>query len=1128
MKVRCGNFSSGVFSRLICLSLLVVSISPAGQGCTPGVTEARAQVIAATLSGTVQDQTGAVVPEVRVTVFNSGTGIERQVTTDSNGFFVIAMLPAGEYALTVEMPGFRMLTEDLILESGAYRILTITLRPRDLSESITVQATGKSTDIQSNHIDIGSATLKYSMSGKQVAALPVWSTALGRNGLSVLPFLVPGVSPTAATGSADALVNRLGSQMSVNGSRPSSINFNLEGGDNNDLEYNRASSPLPNPDVLQEFIVATNNYGAEQGRNSGGILDAVIKSGTARYHGNARYYLMNEALNARGFFDSRVPIERLNTFGGQLGGPLVVPRLFQPAERPLFFFDYERTRYTQERTSTPISVWTERERKGDFSQSIGLNRPRDPLTGKPFPGDIVPASRIDPLARLYIDRFIPLPNGADGLFRQLLLDQALTGQLTARLDGKVSKSDSLSAVLFRTASVVSNGTAILPVGSKEDWDSKNTNLTVRETHSFSPGAVSQLTLTLARYDSTRSFSFPGASGTPPEDVGFVGVHPQSSRFPTLPSVSIPPSGISVADGSASETSKMTWQIKEDISLAKLNGVLKFGGETRGFKQQSVTESDNGHFTFSSAYTNNFESDFLIGKPAGFTQASGSSIYPRQRSYSFYAADDWRLKPNFTLNLGLRYELAPPLTDKLDQVTAFRPGQSSERFPDAPLGLLFAGDPDPVLGKVPRGVYPADANNLAPRIGIAYSPKPESGILRFIFGDGRSAVRAGAGMFYDQTAGNSFTRFSFVQPFSVKQSLSFDQIRTKGGTFANPFGVLTNPWPIDLSKRAFTGTPDTTRTLDPTFRTAQTYQYNLTLQRELGWSLLMEIAYVGSTSLKLNRARELNIAATSEAPGKAPPRHRPYSSLGSVLSQESSGRARYDSFQVRIVRRPAKGLMLDGSYVLGKSLDNGSSPDQLAGPDQLRWARSSFDRRHNVVVSYGYDLPPTRLQGWLGGVLNGWQIGGITEFRTGMPIDIIQYWVGPLNGVVPSRVPDIVGPYKRLNPRKSQTLVVNGNALTGNFYFDPAAFRQAGVDYTRPGTLGRNVFSGPGINLWSLSIIKRIPITESQHLSLRSDIRNLFNRAHFENPTTPLPNSTFGQVPGAGPGRNVQVSLKYTF
>jgi hypothetical protein len=324
------------------------------------------------------------------------------------------------------------------------------------------------------------------MSGSQVSALPVWSTALGRNGLSVFPFLIPGVSPTAATGSADALVNRLGSQMSVNGSRPSSINFNLEGGDNNDLEYNRAASPLPNPDVLQEFIVATNSYGAEQGRNSGGILDALIKSGGAKFSGNVRHYLMNESLNARGFFDSRVPIERLNTFGGQLGGPLVVPRLFHPAEKLLFFFDYERTRYTQERTSTPIVLWTERERRGDFTQSFAIfGRPYDPLTEKPFPGDVVPLDRIDPLARLYIDRFMPLPNEANPLFRQLLLDRALTGQLTSRLDGRLGKSDSLSAVLIRTSSVVSNGTPILPVGSNDDWNTTNTNLTVRKTHSFS-------------------------------------------------------------------------------------------------------------------------------------------------------------------------------------------------------------------------------------------------------------------------------------------------------------------------------------------------------------------------------------------------------------------------------------------------------------------------------------------------------------------------------------------------------------------------------------------------------------------------------------------------------------------
>src|SRR5262249_51770455 len=439
---------------------------------------------------------------------------------------------------------------------------------------------------------------------------------------------------------------------------------------------------------------------------------------------------------------------------------------------------------------------------------------------------------------------------------------------------------------------------------------------------------------------------------------------------------------------------------------------------------------------------------------------------------------------------------------------------SERFPAAPLGLLFPGDPDPVFGRVPRGGYPPDKNNFAPRFGLAYSPRPQSGLLRFLFGNSSTAIRGGAGIFYDQATAYTVTRFSFVQPFSVSQSLGGTQIQQGGGSFGNPFGPMPNPWPIDLSKRSFTGQPDV-HTLDPEFSTAQTYQYNLMIQRELGWSVLMEAAYVGSTSIKLSRLRELNTATLGKSRFDS---KRPYQQLGSIASQESSGDARYDSFQFRIARRPTKGLMIDGSYVWAKPLDNGSNLDNLSGPDQLRWARSSFDRRHNVVVSYSYDLPAPGFR-WSRGILSGWQIAGISEFRSGMPIDIFQFPSATLNGPISFQAPDIIAPYTRFNPREVRTLSSNGGSRTGNFFFDPSSFTAAVRSYNQPGpsTVGRNVFDGPGINLWSFSIIKRIQFSESHQLSLRTDIRNLFNRAHFENPSLQLESPTFGQITTAAPG-----------
>ncbi len=482
--------------------------------------------------------------------------------------------------------------------------------------------------------------------------------------------------------------------------------------------------------------------------------------------------------------------------------------------------------------------------------------------------------------------------------------------------------------------------------------------------------------------------------------------------------------------------------------------------------------------------------------------------------------DWHTLPNLTINIGLRYELSPPIKDELDQVSAFRPGAKSERFPNAPSGLLFVGDIDPVLGRLPRGLFPTDKNNLAPRLGVAYSPEPERGLLRFLFGKSKTAIRVGGGLFYDYLFGTGFARVSSTQPFSISQTLNVQRIHSTGGTLANPFGTLPSPWPLDLSKRHFIGIPDL-QPIDPNFRSPYTYQYNLTLQRELPWSFLFEAAYIGSNSFKLIRQVEINGARveTGASLGNLQSR-RVYPHLGSILQQESSGRARYDSLQLGLKRKLRSGLLIDGSYVYGKSLDDGSSPLSVLSTNPFRWARSSYNRMHNVVVSYSYDLP------------NGWQASGITEFRSGLPIDIAQSFDSTLTGRTPFGNPDIVKPFVRLDPRTPQTIVVAGSSQTGNYFFDPGSFKFVFAnipDQIRAGTLGRNVFDGPGLSLTSLSIVKKIRLTESHQILLRSDIRNLFNEANFDMPSLLTDNPfTFGKVTRAAPGRNVQLSLKYLF
>ena len=1118
---RSAIFTGGAARRLL---VLIVAL----QFCA--MLTASAQESSANIQGRVEDARGAVVPDVKITVINDGQGIQRETVTNREGYFVVPLLPAGTYTLTAEMPGFATIrVVDIVLQVSINSYVPLTLNPAPVTEAVTVGA-------ESNRIDTSNATVKYSVTNEQVSGLPVLTSASGRNPLTLLPFLVPGVTPTNNYGTTSFTTNTFGGDMSVNGARTTSVSYNLDGGDNNNYEENVAASTLPNPDALQEFTILTNNYQADQGRSSGGIINAVGKSGTNQFHGNVRYYGINEALNARGFFDPETPVNRLHTYGGQLGGPVVLPGFYNGRERTFFFVDYEGTRSRQ---GAPFSttVPSLKEREGNFSDLPVSRRPRDPLTRQPFPGGVIPQSRFNSLTRAYVEQFIPLPNnGPNGFVTELVTDRR-NNQVTARVDQNIGRSDHLNATFFYSRSeTVADSFSLFPIGTQRFGAFKTANFILSETHTFSPRTVHQFTGTIVRYVTAARTVAPGATGVAPSEFGFTGIRPQTEKFLGIPAINVLQAGFRIDPTQGSfEDFATTWQLKSDLSHSRGNHALKFGGGVVFFRLNKFQGNNNGSFTFLSSPargTNNPIADLLLGLPSSFNQNTGSSIFPRQSSSSLYAMDDWRVRPNLTVNLGLRYELVPPLKDELDQVSVFRPGQKSERFPNAPLGLLFAGDPDPVLGVVPRAGYPADKNNLAPRLGIAYSPRPANGWARALLGDGKTAIRAGWGVFYDATFGRSFTEVRSTQPFSAARSLSANQMAAAGGTFANPYGSLPNPFPLDLNSRTFTGAPQV-QPFDPSFRTAYTYQYNLTIQRELPWATLLELAYVGSNSFKQNRERQINLATVG--PGATPDdlqQRRLFPQLSDILSQESTGRAHYNAAQVRLSRRFEEGLAFDASYVFSKALDNATTATLGVDSNPARWARSANDRRHNFVASFTYELPAAGGRGFLGRLTKGWQVGGITEFRSGLPLDIIQLGDPTLAGVTISGNPDFVGPYVQFDPRRFQTITVNGVPFSGNFFFDPNAFRLVEVtDFTqaREGTLGRNVFDGPGINLWSLSVIKGFSIAESHQIEFRADIRNLFNHALFAQPVQEVDGLTpAGVVLTSGPGRTIQLAVRYRF
>ncbi len=1122
------------------LTTILVSLST----CVPVAAD---NTTMASVTGTVVDVKGGAVGHAKITAINDARGLQRETVTNDEGYFEILFLPTGVYTLTAEMPGFATIrVTQLEAQSGVNRRLMIVLQPRGRAETIIVKASSVT-------VEASDASLKYSITREQAETHPVFIGPNGRTVLNTLPLIVPGVSPSLAPGER-------GEGLSINGSRPLANVFFLNGGDNNDAETSIAASPFPNPDALQEVTITTNNHKADQGGGTGGIINVITKSGGNDLHGSLRYIFNHEALNARNFFAANKYYNRSKNYGGQIEGPFYIPKLYDGRERTHFFFDTEGYRFAGDYT-TRIDVLPVKERSGDFSDypadpndSSFARQPIDPLTGQPFPGDIIPANRIDPLAKLYLDRFIPLPTFGDTQAERPTRQVYYFTQSTLRADHRINESDTLSATYF--INKVANRYAVYdsPDGTRRETRADH-NFVLSHTRIFSARTANQITATLIRSIYLDLVDRPGFTGIDPSQVGFIRIRPQTEKYLSLPVLNIASvrpgktgdafeqryihTSVGVLDQSRGEGYKTTFSIKNDLTQVRGSHHFGFGGGVRVFLFNRYVPNNNGEFSFQDSNlqgTGNGIADFLLGLPIAYQQTTGSIQYQRQKSYFAYAMDDWKARPNLTVNLGLRYELAPPTTDKMNQVVVFRPGQHSQRIPQAPEGALFAGDPDPVFGTVPRGGYGTDFNNLAPRIGIAFSPEGKRGWQRSIFGNGKTNVRAGFGVFYASTYGQHFSQFSNLEPFLTAVYFSDTPffIGHTVGTFANPFGSNPNPFPADPENRPF-GSFRNLHTFDPTFRTAYTYHYNLTIQRELPGIFMFELAYVGNNSFHTDRERELNSSIPDPSfPGAL---RNLYPELGSITSQESSGRARYDSVQLRVSRRLKGGLFFDGFYVYSKALDNSSGPfstfhpssnplaytssyDRPNSTDPLSWARSSFDRRHSFVMSYVYDLGFGKRDGVVGKIANGWRIGGFTQLRSGLPMDINQAITKNANGR-----PDLVGQYKRPDPKQEQTIIVNGSPITGHFFFDPRAFR---VVRDGSGTLGRNIFDGPGLNFTSISVEKRTKVFGVHEIEIRADIFNLFNQVNFAQPNQSAEFEDFGQVFSTLSARQIQLSLRYRF
>jgi hypothetical protein len=1169
-----------------------------------------------TILGTVTDATGALVPGAKIVLRNTNTGLVREADADANGNYEFLAVPAGEgYSVEVEAQKFRKSGQaDIKLLVNQRFRADFRLEVGSLADSVTVSA--NAAQVESVSTQLGDV-----IEDKKMQDLPL-------NGRSYLDLLglQAGVVPINTTGSGQAVSGNLtGGRLSVNGQREDANSFMLNGS-NVEETNNNGSSIVPTLDSIQEFRLLTNSFDAEYGNFSGAIVNAITKSGTNEFHGTAFEFLRNEKLDARNFFDQnqvdpatgqQIPnsakgVFRRNQYGGVLGGPVLKNRLF-------FFVDYQGTREGRGTSSGTVLLPSTLERSGDFSdvgktgyaaltgvvrgddnpsdgamptvlsQRLGYtvksgepywvpgcNTQADAQTGMcVFPNQVIPQSAWSPAAKGLL-KFIPTPTaitpGGQPFFSTTSLKTTTNDNKFAPRIDFVNKLTGNWAFYYH----YDDATVLNPYGNSSfagfaaSTPSRSQQFNLSNTHIFGPTAVNEVRLNFTRFSYRASEPVTGLGKV--STFGFqetgLGLLPQVPGVEGVPSISLNQLGTSFGVALPAILVQNAYHLTDGFSKIIGRHTLKFGGAF-GYSQNDLRAggSLDGRFSFNGTETGNDFADFLLGAPDGFVQNNEVLGDMRTKSGSIYGQDSYRVRSNFTLNYGLRWEPGQPWYDTQGRIQAFVPGQQSQRFPNSPTGWVFPGDPG-----IPKTVAPTRYNNFAPRLGFAYSPNATTGLLKKIFGGpGKTSIRAAAGMFYTSfdTEGPSYEQGD--APFSnfyVSPSLIYLETPFKSRLSGNDPGQRFPIPPLSPSESFASFLP---LSGSPGYQLSNVTPYaedfNFTIQREISKSTILTVGYVGTrghhlfsevefnpgSAAKCLQIRNLFNAAGQPGNGCGPSGEdtiytlngqtfygtRPYSvTSGRYLSQgvldfgdntweATMGNSNYNSLQITVNKMMGP-LRFMGAYTWSKALDNASRFGDLINPFNynLSKALSGFDMAHNFVVSYTYDLPFQHLapssKGVAHKILAGWELSGITRFTTGVPV--VLYESGDRSlcgceslGTGALDLPNYSGqPVHFFNPRTS----------TNFQYFSTDVFsaEQLGV----PGNASRRFFHGPGLNNWDMSLFKNIHFTERISVDIRAEFFNIFNHAQFGNPVGNFSQSNFGQITSARDPRIGQLAAKIHF
>ncbi len=1077
------------------------------------------------LSGSVIDPHRAVIANAQVKLTNQATGQVRELVTNDSGDFAFRLLPPGTYQLEVSAPGFTPVKIEARVSITQTTSAVVILDPATMINVVTI-------DEAVPLVQEESSQMGRVIEGQTIRQLPL-PTRNFQQLLTLSPGTTSSVSNNTELGRGDSII-------SVNGQRTTSNNVRINGIDANAIGTNATPNiAVPASDSLQEFIVQTSLYDASQGRNAGGNVEAVTRSGGNDFHGNAYYFVRNKALNENEFFLESVgqptPVLSRHQFGGTLGGPIISNRLF-------FFGSYQGTRETNGASlnnSLLFPVMPPQLR--DDNRTVAALQATFGVTPNPVAVTI--------LNRRLADGSFLIPSAASptGLTPISAISRFRENQFNANFDAKFSDAHTLSIKSFFARNptfqsnfnfaALGNGPTQLP-GSGAELVFIQGIHSITDTYVFSGNVVNQLRFGYARL---RNTSFPDEPFTA-SDLGISS--PLQNLFPGMPTVIVTGLFTFGASPFADQSSRINaFTAGDTVSIVKGNHQLRMGGEYRRSQANFYFNAfSRGQISFASF------NDFLIGNGVSVI---GSGVFDRAgriNDLSGFFQDDWKFSHRLTLNLGVRYDFFGFVSDARGRYVNLLPEQLRQGTIANPAGppngfVQAAGGGLPGVPEVDSTLVPSDKNNFSPRVGFALRMNRSASLV----------LRGGYGIYYDR----------FSSRYAATQLLNFPYLALAVGlpgitrTFADPFIPVPQPSAFPLNPTIpsplaplapITGVPISGLFVDPEMSTPYVQQYNTNIQWEFRKGYLLEVGYVGSKGTKLLQVVSLNQPVYNRAANVF------FAPLGTALvtqkmvangiqQAQTSSNSRYNSLQISVTRQFSRGLQFLTAYTLGKSTDyfSGGPLNELATSlgDQLDWKQnygpSDYDRRHRLVSSFVFDLPRVRTDNRAAKVLfNNWQVNGILTLQTGTPFSIIDQ-------------PNLAIMQRANFAPGGGTILTSGDIESRlNQYFNTAAFVASrpllnGMNLGTPnnptfdpghpfGNTPRNFLYGPGQKNLDLSVVRFVPFNERVRGELRAEFFNLFNWTNFANPNTNIAvPSTFGRITSTSSGpRVVQFAAKVSF